>query len=173
MTERASELIITLAQLNPTVGDVEGNAAKARAARARAQATAPIWSLLPNCSSPVIRRRIWLLKPRVPGRPAARQSRALALRNRRWRPGDADRQPWVEEGKLLITPAALLEGVAHRAIRYKGEPAELRRVRREAPCSRAGRRGPGDGARRAGSAFPSCEDIWLRRVSEDYEKRSS
>jgi NAD+ synthase len=42
MTERATEFAITLAQLNPTLGDVEGNAAKARAARARARPMAPI-----------------------------------------------------------------------------------------------------------------------------------
>ena len=34
MTEPAAHFTITLAQLNPTVGDVAGNAAKARAARA-------------------------------------------------------------------------------------------------------------------------------------------
>ena len=38
MTEPSAQFAITLAQLNPTVGDVAGNAAKARAARARAQA---------------------------------------------------------------------------------------------------------------------------------------
>jgi NAD+ synthase len=48
MTERANQLIITLAQLNPTVGDVEGNAAKARAARARAQADGSDLVVLPE-----------------------------------------------------------------------------------------------------------------------------
>ncbi len=38
MTETGSRLMITLAQLNPIVGDVAGNAAKARAARAQARA---------------------------------------------------------------------------------------------------------------------------------------
>src|ERR1700744_862468 len=38
MTERADQFSITLAQMNPTMGDVTGNAAKARAARARAKA---------------------------------------------------------------------------------------------------------------------------------------
>jgi len=37
MTEPAAHFTITLAQLNPTVGDVAGNAAKARAARAQAR----------------------------------------------------------------------------------------------------------------------------------------
>ena len=43
MTEPAAQFTITLAQLNPTVGDVAGNAAKARAARAFAAlpATSP------------------------------------------------------------------------------------------------------------------------------------
>ena len=38
MTERLNTFSVTLAQLNPTMGDVEGNAAKVRAARARAAA---------------------------------------------------------------------------------------------------------------------------------------
>ena len=60
MTERAAQFTITLAQLNPTVGDVAGNAAKARAARAPAPVpTAPISWCFPNCSLPVIRRKIW------------------------------------------------------------------------------------------------------------------
>ena len=60
MTEPADQFIITLAQLNPTVGDVAGNAAKARAARAQGRAPrAPISSCFPNCSSPAIRRKTW------------------------------------------------------------------------------------------------------------------
>ena len=38
MTENAAQFTITLAQLNPTVGDVAGNAVKARVARAKARA---------------------------------------------------------------------------------------------------------------------------------------
>src|SRR5271170_5360914 len=38
MSERAAQFTITLAQVNPTVGDVTGNAEKARAARAQARA---------------------------------------------------------------------------------------------------------------------------------------
>ena len=48
MTERATELKITLAQLNPTVGDVEGNAAKVRAARARAKTDGADLVVLPE-----------------------------------------------------------------------------------------------------------------------------
>ena len=38
MSERTAEFKITLAQLNPTVGDIEGNAARVRAARVKAAA---------------------------------------------------------------------------------------------------------------------------------------
>ena len=57
MTE--STFTITLAQLNPTVGDVTGNAAKARAARDKARPTAPISWCCRNCSSPATRRKTW------------------------------------------------------------------------------------------------------------------
>ena len=48
MSERTAEFKITLAQLNPTVGDVEGNAAKARAARERAKADGADLLVLPE-----------------------------------------------------------------------------------------------------------------------------
>src|SRR6202011_2866140 len=48
MTERAAQFAITLAQLNPTVGDVAGNAAKARGARAREQADGADLVVLPE-----------------------------------------------------------------------------------------------------------------------------
>ncbi len=45
---KSTELTITLAQLNPVVGDVSGNAAKARAARARAKADGADLLVLPE-----------------------------------------------------------------------------------------------------------------------------
>ena len=48
MSKRSEQFAITLAQLNPTVGDVEGNAAKARAARAQAHADGADLVLLPE-----------------------------------------------------------------------------------------------------------------------------
>jgi len=49
---------IAVAQLNPTVGDVSGNLAKAREARAEA-AREGAQILMLSCSFPAIRRRIW------------------------------------------------------------------------------------------------------------------
>jgi len=100
MTERASELIITLAQLNPTVGDVEGNAAKARAARARAQADGADLVVLPELFITGYPPEDLVLKPAFPGG-LPRGSRGAGARNRRWRPGDADRQPLGRGGQAL------------------------------------------------------------------------
>jgi len=54
MTEPAAQFTITLAQLNPTVGDIAGNAAKARAARARAR----------GCSTSPAAPGSWRRRPR-------------------------------------------------------------------------------------------------------------
>lgn len=48
MTERLNEFAVTLAQLNPTLGDIEGNAAKARAARAQAKSDGADLVLFPE-----------------------------------------------------------------------------------------------------------------------------
>src|SRR5437764_15222535 len=48
MSERASQFSVTLAQLNPAVGDIDGNAAKARAARAQAAADGADLVLFPE-----------------------------------------------------------------------------------------------------------------------------
>ena len=56
----ADSLKIALAQLNPTVGDVAGNADKVRRARDEAAAMgAPTSWPFPSCSSPAIRRKTW------------------------------------------------------------------------------------------------------------------
>ena len=53
-------LRIAVAQLNPTVGDVAGNLAKAREARAdAARQGADLVLCSPNSSSPAIRRKTW------------------------------------------------------------------------------------------------------------------
>ncbi len=48
MTERANQFSITLAQLNPTMGDIAGNAVKARTARAQAHADGADLVVLPE-----------------------------------------------------------------------------------------------------------------------------
>ncbi|MFL4976315.1 MAG: nitrilase-related carbon-nitrogen hydrolase, partial [Microvirga sp.] len=48
MTERLNAFAVTLAQLNPTMGDIDGNAAKARAARVQAAADGADLVLFPE-----------------------------------------------------------------------------------------------------------------------------
>ena len=51
---------LTIAQLNPTVGDLAGNAALARDAWEQAASRlAHIWSHCPRCLSPDIQPKIW------------------------------------------------------------------------------------------------------------------
>ena len=50
---------LTLAQLNPTVGDIAGNPAKARAAWAAARPPGPISWRCPRCSWSATSRRTW------------------------------------------------------------------------------------------------------------------
>ena len=159
----ADSLKIALAQLNPTVGDVAGNADKVRRARDEAaRASAPTSWRFPSCSSPAIRRKTWCSSPR--SRPPA------APRSRRWRararggPALLVGTPWVEDGKLY-NAYALLAGGAIEALRYKVDLPNYgvfdeKRVFAPGPM-------PGPilikGVR---IGIPICEDIWGAEVVE-------
>ena len=108
---------IALAQLNPTVGDVAGNAAKARAARDEAAADGADLVVLPGA----VHRRLSAgrsgAQARVPGR-LPRRRRGAGARDRRRRPGVLVGTPWVEDGKLY-NAFALLDRGAIAALRFK------------------------------------------------------
>src|SRR5215831_12830344 len=99
MSERAPEFKITLAQLNPTLGDVEGNAAKARAARARAATDGADLVVLPElfiCGYPP---EDLVLKPAFQA--ACRAAiETLARETAGGGPAVLIGTPWVEDGKL-------------------------------------------------------------------------
>ncbi len=90
MTERATEFVVTLAQFNPTVGDVEGNAAKARAARERAKADGADLVVLSELFLTGYPPEDLVLKPAFQSACRA-ATEALGARDRRWRAGHADR----------------------------------------------------------------------------------
>ena len=117
MTERATELLITLAQLNPSVGDVDGNAAKARAARVRARADGAALLVFPElfiCGYPP---EDLVLKPAFQS--ACRAAvEALARETADGGPAMLIGSPWVEDGKLY-NACALLDGGRIAAIRFK------------------------------------------------------
>src|ERR1700675_3793638 len=119
MTERAHQFAITLAQLNPTVGDVIGNAAKARAARAQARAEGADLVVFPELFIAGYPPEDLVLKPAFQAAcPAAVEE--LGRETADSGPAVLIGSPWVEDGKLY-NAVALLDGGRIAAIRYKGK----------------------------------------------------
>ncbi len=142
------QFTITLAQLNPTVGDVAGNAAKARAAREKAKADGADLVVLSELFIAGYPPEDLVLKPAFQS--ACRAAiEELARETADGGPAMLIGTPWVEDGKLYNACRTARRG-PYRSPAFQGEFAELRRVRREAPVrARTGGR-PGDGQGRAG-----------------------
>ena len=148
---------ITIAQLNPIVGDVPGNAAKARAARARAAADGADLMLLPElfiCGYPP---EDLVLKPALQA--ACRDAvEGLARETADGGPAVLIGTPWVEDGKLY-NAAALLDGGRVASLRFKVDLPNYgvfdeKRVFTPGPLP-----GPMN-IRGARIGVPICEDIW-------------
>jgi NAD+ synthase len=165
MTEPAPEFAITLAQLNPTVGDVEGNAAKARTARARAAADGADLVVLPELFITGYPPEDLVLKPAFQA--ACRSAiETLARETADGGPAMLIGSPWVEEGKLY-NACALLDGGRVSALRFKANLPNYGVFDEK----RLFARGPASGpvtVRGVRIGVPICEDIWLEE-SEDYE----
>jgi NAD+ synthase len=165
MTERATEFAITVAQLNPTLGDVEGNAAKARAARARAQADGADLMVLPElfiCGYPpedLVRKPAFQSACRA-------AVEALARETADGGPAMLIGSPWVDEGKLY-NACALLDGGRIAAIRFKANLPNYGVFDEKRLFARGPAAGPVT-VRGVRVGVPICEDIWLEE-SEDYE----
>src|SRR5438067_11036859 len=161
----SAQLTITLAQLNPTVGDVEGNAAKARAARAQAHADGADLVLLPELFIAGYPHEDLVLKPAFQS--ACRAAvETLARETADGGPAMLIGSPWVEDGKLY-NACALLDDGRVAALRFKANLPNYGVFDEK----RLFARGPSAGpltvrGRRVG--VPICEDIWLEE-SEDYE----
>ena len=159
MTSKAADrLAITLAQLNPTLGDIEGNAAKAREARAGAAADGAdliVFSELFICGYPP---EDLVLKPALQA--ACRAAiEALARETADGGPAMLIGTPWVDDGKLY-NACALLDGGRIAAIRYKvnlpnyGVFDEKRVFVPGQPAGPMTLKGVRIGV-------PICEDIWI------------
>ena len=110
-------LAIALAQLNPTVGDIDGNAAQVRRARAEAKgqgADLVIYSELNVCGYPP---EDLVLKPAFQERCEA-AVKALAAETADGGPALLIGSPWRNEGKLHNAAVLLADGEV-AALRYK------------------------------------------------------
>jgi NAD+ synthase len=153
----ADRLAITLAQLNPTMGDVEGNAAKAREARARAKADGADLIVFSELFIAGYPPEDLVLKPAFQA--ACRVAiEELARETADGGPAMLIGTPWVDGGRLY-NACALLDGGRIAAIRYKVNLPNYgvfdeRRVFAAGPVA-----GPVTlkGVR---IGVPICEDIW-------------
>ena len=103
------QFTITLAQLNPTVGDVAGNAAKARAAREKAKAAGADLVVLSELFIAGYPPEDLVLKPAFQA--ACRAAvEELARETADGGPAMLIGTPWVENGKLYNAVALLDEG---------------------------------------------------------------
>src|ERR1700704_2530089 len=154
-------LAIAIAQLNPIVGDIAGNAAKARAARAKARgADLIVLSELFICGYPP---EDLVLKPALQA--ACRVAvETLARDTADGGPAVLIGTPWVEDGKLY-NAVALLDGGRVAGLRFKVDLPNYgvfdeKRVFAPGPM-------PGPiNFRGVRLGVPICEDIWGPDVVE-------
>ena len=165
MTEPAAHFTITLAQLNPTVGDVAGNAAKARAARAQGRAAGADLVVLPELFVAGYPPEDLVLKPAFQSECRA-AIEGLARDTADGGPAMLVGSPWVEDGKLY-NACALLDGGRVAAIRFKANLPNYGVFDEKRLFARGPAAGPVT-VRGIRVGVPICEDIWLEE-SEEYE----
>src|SRR4051794_28929860 len=165
MNQPSAQFAITLAQLNPAVGDVTGNAAKARAARGRARADGADLVLLPELFLTGYPPEDLVLKPALQS--ACRSAiEELARDTADGGPAMLIGSPWVEDGKLY-NACALLDQGRIAAVRFKANLPNYGVFDEKRLFARGPAAGPVT-IRGIRVGVPICEDIWLEE-SEDYE----
>jgi NAD+ synthase len=151
--------------LNPTVGDVDGNAAKARAARERARADGADLVVFSELFIAGYPPEDLVLKPAFQA--ACRAAiEALARDTADGGPAMLIGSPWVEDGKLY-NAVALLDGGRIAALRYKANLPNYGVFDEKRLFARGPAAGPVT-VRGVRVGVPICEDIWLEE-SADYE----
>ena len=163
MTEPADRFVITLAQLNPTVGDVAGNAAMARAARRQAQAEGADLVVLSELFLAGYPPEDLVLKPAFQA--ACRAAvEELARETADGGPAILVGTPWVEDGKLYNACALLDQGLI-AAIRFKANLPNYGVFDEKRLFARGPAAGPVT-IRGVRVGVPICEDIWLEESAE-------
>jgi NAD+ synthase len=161
----STQFTVTLAQLNPTVGDVTGNAAKARAARAQAKADHADLVVLPELFIAGYPPEDLVLKPSFQA--ACRAAvEDLARETADGGPAMLIGTPWVDDGRLY-NACALLDGGRIAALRFKVNLPNYGVFDEK----RVFARGPVGGpltVKGVRIGIPICEDTWMEE-SADYE----
>ncbi|WP_441256552.1 NAD+ synthase [Bradyrhizobium sp. 482_C4_N1_1] len=165
MTERLNVFAVTLAQLNPTMGDIEGNAAKVRAARAQARSDGADLVLFPELFIAGYPPEDLVQKPAFQDTCRA-AIEALARETADGGPAVLVGTPWIEDGRLH-NACALLDGGKIAALRFKCNLPNYGVFDEKRLFSRGPAAGPVT-VRGVRIGVPICEDIWLEE-SEDYE----
>jgi NAD+ synthase len=163
MTAPANRLAIALAQLNPTLGDVAGNAEKVRAARETAAAQGADLIIFTELFISGYPPEDLVLKPAFQA--ACRTAvEALARETADDGPAVLVGAPWVEDGKLY-NAHLLLEGGKVAAARYKVDLPNYGVFDEKRVFSPGPMPGPivFKGVR---IGVPVCEDIWGPDVVE-------
>lgn len=153
---------IALAQLNPVLGDIAGNADKARRARAAAAAAGADVVMFSELFIIGYPPEDLVLKPALQA--DARAAIEALARETVSGPGLLIGTPWVEDGKLL-NAMAYLDGGVVKAVRFKVDLPNYgvfdeKRVFVPGPMP-----GPID-VRGVRIGVPICEDIWKPDVVE-------
>ena len=156
-------LALALAQIDPTVGDIAGNLAKIRAARAQAAAAGAGLVLLPELVVSGYPPEDLVLKPAFQA--ACRAAvEALAADTADGGPGLIVGTPWIEAG-LLYNAACVLDGGKIQTVRFKHHLPNYgvfdeKRVFVPGPL-------PGPVAfRGVRLGLMICEDMWFADVAE-------
>jgi NAD+ synthase len=164
MTE-LTRFTVTLAQLNPIVGDITGNAAKARTARAQAKADGATLIVFPELFIAGYPPEDLVLKPAFQA--ACRAAiEELARETADGGPAVLIGSPWVDGGKLYNACALLDEGRI-AAIRFKVNLPNYGVFDEKRVFARGSVSGPMT-IRGLRVGVPICEDTWMEE-SADYE----
>ncbi len=158
-----SELKIVLAQLNPVVGDIAGNADKVRAAHAQAVQLGADIIAFPELFLIGYPPEDLVLKPALQAA-AETALRALAPITAGASPGILLGTPWREDGKLFNAIAYLDDGEV-KALRYKCDLPNYGVFDEKRIFASGASPGPVN-IRGVRVGLPICEDIWTSEVPE-------